>query len=462
MNDPIESPSDPLAGIDEAVAALRAAWAAGGDAPLPEVSALKGAHLIAVNNALGLLQRRTSALHAPVAAEIMRESRPEFGSDGLAKQQGFRNPAVLIAATTGTSTGDAQRLVKVGEATAPRTTLTGEAAPARHPHVAQAHNSGEIGVAAASAIITMLDRAALRADREALDTAERILSEQAVGLSADQLAKVIARAEAHLDPDGLEPKERNARGERSLLMFERDGMFHFTGKCDIESGAPIKTVIEAMVTADFRAALDDPHRASDPDSDMRSVPQRQLDALVLMARHVLGCEHNDVPLAGATVIVRMSLEDLQSGEGHALIDGMNQPVSIATARSMAAGGGIIPCVLGTAGEILDWGREKRLFTKSQRLVLVERDGGCAMCGLPPGMTRAHHLLWWKRDRGRTDLENGVLLCEGCHHRIHDNGWDIRIEGAGARGRVWFIPPRHVDPERTPRLGGRARFDYLAA
>ena len=462
MNDPIEGPGDPLAGIDEAVAALRAAWASGGDGPLPEISALKGAHLIAVNNALGLLQRRTSAVHAPVAAEIMRESRPEFGSDGLAKQQGFRNPAVLIAATTGTSTGDAQRLVKVGEATAPRTTLTGEAAPARHPHVAKAHQAGDIGVAAASAIITMLDRASLRADRESLDVAERILAEQAVGMSADQLAKVIARAEAHLDPDGLEPRERNARGERSLVMFERDGMFHFSGKCDPESGAPIKTVLEAVVTADFRAAHDDPHRGTDPDSDMRSVPQRQLDALVLIARHVLGCEHNDVPLAGATVVVRMSLEDLESGDGHALIDGLSQPVSMATARRMAAGGGIIPCILDSAGQILDWGREKRLFTKAQRLALVERDGGCAMCGLPPGMTRAHHVLWWARDRGPTDLENGVLLCESCHHRIHDNGWDIRIEGRGTRGKVWFLPPRHVDPERTPRLGGRARFDYLAA
>lgn len=462
MKDLIDEPDDPLAGIDEAVAALRAAWAAGGDGALLPASALKGSHLIAVNDALGLLQRRTSAVHAPVAAEIMRESRPEFGSDGLAKQQGFRNPAVLIAATTGTSTGEAQRLVKVGEAIAPRTTLTGEAAPARHPHVAKAHTAGEIGVSAASAIITMLDRAALRADRESLDVAERVLSEQAVGLSADQLAKVIARAEAHLDPDGLEPKERNARGDRSLVTFERDGMFHFSGKCDPESAAPLKTVIEAIVTADFRAAHDDPHRASDPDSDMRSVPQRQLDALVMMARHYLGCEHTDTPLAGATVIVRLNLEDLESGEGHALIDGINQPVSIATARRMAAGGGVIPCTLDSAGEILDWGRERRLFSKSQRLALVERDGGCAMCGLPPGMTRAHHIRWWKRDRGPTDLANGVLLCESCHHRIHDNGWEILIDGPGTCGKVWFIPPPHVDPERTPRLGGRARFDFLAA
>ncbi|SFS02467.1 HNH endonuclease [Microbacterium sp. cf046] len=467
MNDLIDDTSDPLAGIDEAVAALRAAWAVGGEGSLPPVSALKGSQLIAVNEAMGLLRRRTDAVHAPVAAEIARESRPELGSDGLAKKQGYRNTAVLIAATTGTSTGDAVRLVKVGEAIAPRTTLTGESAPARHPHVAEAHNSGRIGRDGAAAIITMLDRAALRADREDLDQAERILCDQAAGLPLDQLAKLIARAEAHLDPDGLEPRERDARGKRSLVMFERDGMIHFNGKLDIESGAPVKTAIEAVVTADMRAALDDPNRGSDPDSDMRSIPQRQADALALMARHVLGCDHNDLPLAGATLVVRMSLEDLENDDpanstGHALIDGINQPVSISTARRMAAGGGIIPCVLDSQGEILDWGREKRLFTRAQRLALVERDGGCAMCGLPPGMTRAHHIRWWKRDHGPTDLANGVLLCESCHHRIHDNGWDIQVDGVGTRATVWFIPPRHVDPARTPRLGGRARFDYLAA
>ena len=75
------------------------------------------------------------------------------------------------------------------------------------------------------------------------------------------------------------------------------------------------------------------------------------------------------------------------------------------------------------------------------------------------MTRAHHLDWWQRDAGPTDLSNGVLLCESCHHRIHDNGWEIRIDGTSVLSKVWFIPPRHVDPARTPRLGGRARFDY---
>ena len=35
------------------------------------------------------------------------------------------------------------------------------------------------------------------------------------------------------------------------------------------------------------------------------------------------------------------------------------------------------------------------------------------------------------------------------------------ERTGIRAKVWFIPPPHVDPARTPRLGGRARYDYAA-
>lgn len=158
----------------------------------------------------------------------------------------------------------------------------------------------------------------------------------------------------------------------------------------------------------------------------------------------------------------MTLQDLQAGTGHATIDGIDQPISAGTARRIAAAGNIIPAVLGTDSEILDWGRSKRLFTPTQRLAITERDHGCAGCGAPPGMTKVHHRHWWGRDHGHTDLSNGILLCETCHHRIHDNGWDITIDGVGMNARIWFIPPAHIDPDRTPRLGGRHRHDYTPA
>lgn len=450
---------DPLINLEQAVADLRSVWECDGER-MPSVDGLGPARLLSVNDAIGAVRRQLDAVHAAVAAEIARESRPELGKDGLAKKAGFRTPATLIAATTGTTTGDAAKLVSVGEATAPRMTLTGETAPAKHPHVAAALACGAIGVAASSAIVTMLDRIALRAGRAAIDEAERALVGQAVGLSLEQLSKLLIRVEAHLDPDGVAPREEELRANRSFLFHEdASGALQFSGRFDPENGAVVKTAIEALVTGAMRRRSGDER---EPELDRRTIAQLQADVLVDICRHALGCGEVGLPRAVTTVVVRMNVEDLEAGRGSGTIDGLAQPVSAATVRRLAANGNIIPCVLDGDSEILDWGRAKRLFTTAQRLALVERDGGCAHCGLPPGFTEAHHIRWWERDAGPTDLSNGILLCTRCHHRIHDDGWDIRIEGSGTRAQVWFLPPAWLDAQRTPRLGGRARFDYRLA
>lgn len=442
--------------LDSLQAALDAVRAAGGDRA-PE--SLTPGELMAVNEAFGLLRRRTDAAYLPVATEIGRQSRGELGKDSFARKQGFRSPGALISATTGASVGEATRMVAVGEATAPRTTLSGETAPAKHPHVAAALAGGEIGMPAASAIIGMLDRVSLRADRSACERMERTLAEAAPGLTLDQLQKLVARAEAHLDPDGLAPREEELRGDRHLTIREdRTGAFVIAGRLDPETAAPIKAAVEGMVTGMIRRR-DQAARTAGPD-DARSVRQMQADALADLCRHALGC--TTIPTGPTTtVVVRMSLAELEAGTGVGEIDGVARPVSAAMVRRMAADAQIIPCVLGGESEILDWGRAKRLFTPAQKLALVERDGGCAFCGAPPHMTVVHHLRWWARHRGRTDLDNGILLCVACHHRVHDDGWEIRIDGPGTNAKVWFIPPPWLDPTRTPRLGGRARYDLAA-
>ncbi|MDN3445569.1 HNH endonuclease signature motif containing protein [Microbacterium sp. APC 3901] len=448
-------PNPRLLPLLDAVERLGDAWADAGRS-----SDLSRDELLTAHRAVSQAQRCLDGLHAEIAATIAHESRSELGPEGFAKQHGYRNAAAMIAANTGGSTGDAKRLIAVGQAAAPRTNLLGEVLPARYPALASALAAGEISVAAAALIVSLLERIRLKVGSARVEEAERLLVGRAAGMSLADVGKLVARAEAWLDPDGVAPREREARDRRSLTMFERDGSLHLVLQTDIASGAPIKAAIQAYVAASFQSRI----TATDPDApdaDRRSVAMIQADGLTAICEHAIACDNGGMPASGATVVVRVNLDQLTSGEGSATIDGRDQPVSVSACRRMAAGGGIIPVVLGSAGEILDWGRERRLFTRAQRLALVERDGGCAMCGLPPQMTKAHHIRWWARDSGPTDLNNGVLLCESCHHRIHDNGWDIRIEGIGAAARVWLIPPRSIDLARTPRLGGRARYDIAA-
>ncbi|MCT9001329.1 HNH endonuclease [Microbacterium memoriense] len=277
----------------------------------------------------------------------------------------------------------------------------------------------------------------------------------APGLRADELARLLARAEATLDPDGLEPRHEQARAERSLEIREHDGRFRITGELDIETGAPIKTVIDAMVTATLRAN----HDTDDATRDQRTLRQMRADALATLCRHAIGCDQ--LPTGpSTTVIVRITLDELQTGVGAATIDGIDQPLPAAALRRLACDLQVLPWVMGSDSEILDWGRDKRGFTRAQKLALALRDGGCACCGAPVAWTEVHHIQWWSKN-GPTDLSNGILLCTACHHRIHDDGWDIHIDGTGLDAKIWFIPPPWIDRTQTPRPGGKRRYTLSA-
>ena len=467
----------PLASLERDLAALRAAW----DGAMPafgtvagsaqaEVEQMGDPGLVAVTDALARVRREVDGLLARVAAEVARRSGPESGDTGLAKAHGFHNPVRLIAAATGGSRSEAARLIAVGAATAERSTFTGGRAPARRPHVAAALGSAAISLDAASAITGMLDRVAPRADPGLADTAEAALVRLASEVPLEIVLRGVRDAEARLDADGVEPREEQLRSERSLTMREDGtGMVHLHARLDPVSAAPVKAAIEALVSDTLRRRERGPGVGSiagaamtdaDPDGDApvvddhRTIPQLQADALADLARHALGCQDTPTPLAKTTVVVRVDLDTLVTGLGHARIDGIDQPISAASARRLSADAELIPAVLGGASLPLDLGRAARLFTRAQRLALGERDGGCAACGQNIGYVQAHHIDWWDRDTGPTDLANGVLLCSFCHHAVHRDGWVIRATPTS----IWFIPPPHIDPDQTPRLGGRARFE----
>lgn len=478
--------------VTEAVTALKRVWDAacppfgGADehGPAAVVQDMSDEGLLAVLGALGDLAKRTEALTAVAAGEVARRSPVEARSEGLARRAGYASPGRLIAETRGASVSRAVPLLKVGEATASGRALSGEALPAPRPHVAAALHEGRISVEAAHAIIRMLDRVAPRAEAAEVDAVEETLAAQAADLPFDLLEKAIRYAEARLDTDGLEPREEEMRAARSLTMREDvSGMLHLRGVFDPISGAPIRLALQSYVEATLRASrganlpspartADDTHVASldnandgcrtqdstgtvgpagdAPALETRTIAQVQADALSDFARHIMGCPETEMTMPNVTMVVRMDLADLEErsgGDGFATIDGIAQPISAGAARCMAATAGLIPAVFGTSSIPLDLGRRARTFSRAQTLALWERDGGCAFCGQTT-FVEAHHIRWWQRDGGTTDLSNGVLLCSRCHHRVHRDGWDIRVDGT--QQAVSFIPPPHVDPDRRPR------------
>ena len=106
--------------------------------------------------------------------------------------------------------------------------------------------------------------------------------------------------------------------------------------------------------------------------------QRRSDAAVDVFRHLATCTQPAVDgKPPVTMIVRIRLDAVQTGVGTGEIDGVRTPISAGTARRLAADADLIPVVLGGASEVLDFGRTRRLFSRTQKLALAERDSGCA-------------------------------------------------------------------------------------
>lgn len=420
------------------------------------VATLERGELVAAQGAAALVRRTTEAMLAALAFEVGRRSAPELGVSGLAREHGFSSPGRMVAHATGGSLGDAAHLIDAGRAfaasDAPDGTNAGTAAsesgPLSYPHLAACLAAGDIGAAAAALVGRTLD-----AVGEHASSAEARLVARARELDLAQLRRACQRLQASSNPAAWEERELRQHDARHVSVSEdADGMMLIQARLDPPAAAPVKAWLDVQVKEAFRRRRDgDPHTA-----DTRSVGQIRADALVGLARHGMAC---DEPTSGVstTVVVRIGLDELRAGTGMGDGDNLTAPLSAGALRAMAADAEIIPMVLGSDSEILDMGRARRLFTRAQRLALVERDGGCAMCHAPPSYCEAHHIRWWDRHLGKTNLDNGVLLCTACHHRVHRDGWQIET----ADGYVWITAPPSVDPSQTPRLGGQARLQLAA-
>jgi hypothetical protein len=159
------------------------------------------------------------------------------------------------------------------------------------------------------------------------------------------------------------------------------------------------------------------------DLDGLSLLRRRGEAFCALLEHIPA---DGLPVHGGTatsVVVTLDFETLCSGAGAAELSTGGR-ITATEARRLACNALVLPAVLSGAGEVLDLGRSRRLFSPAQRKALGIRDRICRAegCDIPAAWCEAHHAAQPWASGGRTDLADGVLLCPFHHHRAHDARW----------------------------------------
>jgi hypothetical protein len=396
---------------------------------------------------VGELRRLIDAVGVELAGDLetLREHDPE-----AARRWGERSPAMVFQAYAGLDASEATAWCRVGAALQPQTNLQGEVLPARHEALAAAMAGGRIRVGGAERLLTTLaEISPFASPAECLDV-ERFLIEQASGLTDRQFARVCRAIPSRFVPDDGAEREEWLRARSGVAVRNTpDGLVRWIVTMHPEAAGFLKAAVDARTAPRRQPAFSD---RSDPvaDADRRPLPQKRLDALVSIARESLAHDSGRIAGTSVTMTVTVPLDALRTGLGEAQISGIDEPISAATARRLAADAGIIPAVLGSESERLDLGREVRLATESQRRALELRDQGCTWwsCTAPAAWCEVAHIIPWF-DGGGTDLDNLILLCP-FHHRCFDlEGWQLEVRD----GVRYFIPPPWVDSAQTPRRAG---------
>ena len=223
--------------------------------------------------------------------------------------------------------------------------------------------------------------------------------------------------------DAIARFERQRRDTRLRRWVDAtSGMFHLAGAFDPETGERVWTAIDREVEARFH---DRPPDTAPEDPLAR---QHHLAALALAALAVGG---SGAPGRHAPeVLWLVDHETLMHGlHERSVVEGAHGgAVPVDIARKLACDADVIPVVLGGDGVVLDLGRSKRLATANQRRALRVMYPTCAV----PGCTtrfdacKIHHLAFWERDGGRTDLGTQAPLCSGHHTDVHTGRITIEL------------------------------------
>jgi hypothetical protein len=440
---------------------------------------LRDEQVVELNRALAECERRLGAYKTHAAAQLARRSRRDLVHGGLAARNGFSSPEKMLQDVTKATGREAAQLVAIGrlldEADAATKLLDdGIASIGGEPVVvpwqapiAAAVAHGALSVECGDALRRGLGCPTELVGPELLRAlAERLIAEKA-DLSADRLFRA-ARVERDLvDVEGIRARQQELYERGGIRLFPKpDGMWQLTGQLDPESAAILSTVLDPF-TSPRRGGprFVDPGEAARAQAivdDPRTTERLALDGLLELVRLGASLDPQKMHPKLRTLVKIVTTVDAAegltgdpgsgTGAGFGILEANGEPVAASVIDRALCEGDSVEIVMTPNGTPLDLGRTARLYSQRQREVLAARDGGCLWpgCDRPPAFTEAHHTRHWKRDRGRTDVADGCLLCRFHHLQLHNNGWEIerRADTAG-ESRFWLIPPPGVDRGRTP-------------
>ena len=222
------------------------------------------------------------------------------------------------------------------------------------------------------------------------------------------LGAVVQHLLNRLDPDGTEPDP--TEGRRLTIARHADGSRSVRGELDAVGGEKLQVWLESLA------------QANRPAGDTRSRSQQLADALVQGVDNALAA--GQAPILRTVkphVVVTIPLADLVGTATlpGAASTGFSARISAGRARMLACDGNVTRIVIGPEGQPLEAGRTKRVFPPHLRRAVELRDHHCvfAGCDAPTFWCDVHHLIHWAHD-GDTDVDNGALLCESHHTKVH--------------------------------------------
>ncbi|ERG64823.1 hypothetical protein L332_10240 [Agrococcus pavilionensis RW1] len=455
-----------MSSTEQARAAVEAARALLADAP--SFARASDDETVEILGCVAELTRVTEALQVRLAREVEERSQGPV-DEPLCLLLGARHAKEAVGRAFGMRPGRASDLLVVARATSPSIGITGAAIPAKYPAVAAALAEGELSFAQAQAIVTTLEPAAARADVERLRAAERTLvghaTDPAMPRPPEQLTVLARRCVALLDPDGVLPNDEKQRALRFLRIRQQpDGSWLTTMRSPAEEGSKVKAMADAWGGPRVKVAFHDDRCArggcdgTDCDGeaslDDRTPEQKAHDAFIAMV--TAHAASGDAPLAGGEPPVLTYVGTIEAYSAY--LQGIAHPERTVTIEhtgcllpiehvdQLLCHAAIEQLIVDEHGHPLWLGRTKRVFNRAQRRALAKRDKGCRVpgCGMPVAWCEAHHIVPWQLG-GKTDIDNGILVCSYHHHEIHAGR--LRVEKAGPGPGQWRIVAE-LEPART--------------